>query len=135
MHYIKHNVFIDTCSSPVPSLLPLPSLSLLYCPPSPLTLPPLLPSLSPYSPSFIALPLPLLPSFIALTLPSLSLLFPSLSLPLSCSLPLSQQRSVYDALPNSALVAIASCASGTCAGYDQLVPHMVSTHPFSLPLF
>ena len=43
------------------------------------------------------------------------------------------QRSVYDALPNTALVAIASCASGSCAGYDQLVPHMVRHYPFLPP--
>lgn len=36
-----------------------------------------------------------------------------------------QSRSVYDALPNTALAAIASCASGSCRGYDELVPHMV----------
>ena len=35
------------------------------------------------------------------------------------------QRSEYDALPNAALVSIASCASGSCTGYDQLVPHTV----------
>ena len=32
---------------------------------------------------------------------------------------------MYDALPNTALVAIASCASGGTRGYDELVPHMV----------
>ena len=44
---------------------------------------------------------------------------------LSLSLLLLQSRSVFDALPNSALVAIASCASGSCRGYDELVPHKV----------
>ena len=34
-------------------------------------------------------------------------------------------RSVQDALPNTALTAIASCASGSCRGYDELVPHRV----------
>ena len=34
---------------------------------------------------------------------------------------------MYDALPNTALVSIASCASGGCRGYDELVPHMVSS--------
>ena len=32
---------------------------------------------------------------------------------------------MYDVLPNTALTAIASCASGGCRGYDELVPHMV----------
>ena len=36
-----------------------------------------------------------------------------------------QQRCVQDALPNTALVTIACCASGGCRGYDELVPHMV----------
>ena len=33
---------------------------------------------------------------------------------------------MYDTIPNAALVSIACCASGSYAGYDQLVPHMVS---------
>ena len=37
-------------------------------------------------------------------------------------------RSVWDALPNTALVAITGCAIGSCRGYDELVPHMVSSH-------
>jgi hypothetical protein len=43
-----------------------------------------------------------------------------------------QSRSVYDALPNTALAAIASCASGGCRGYDELVPHMVSMRDLSV---
>ena len=35
---------------------------------------------------------------------------------------------MWDALPNTALVAIAGCAVGSCRGYDELVPHMVSSH-------
>lgn len=34
-------------------------------------------------------------------------------------------RCVQDALPNTALVSIASCANGGCRGYDELIPHKI----------
>lgn len=43
-------------------------------------------------------------------------------------------RSVQDALPNTALTTIASCASGSCRGYDELIPHRVSPPSFPFPL-
>lgn len=51
-----------------------------------------------------------------------------------CCVTLLQSRCVYDALPNTALMAIASCASGGCRGYDELVPHMVRQPLCSLTL-